>query len=329
MLALLQTNIGAKGIVRAFITGADGFVGQWLVRELQDAGYEVHGGSRAARMPLRTLDAMRANEMHWHRIDLTEPESLCAAVSAARPDAVFHLAAQSSVPASIADPADTFEVNLLGTVRLLDACRREAPDAMLVVAGSAEVYGIADPAQMPLREDAPLRPANPYAGSKAAAEVSTLQYARSGWVRALVTRSFNHTGPGQSEAFAAPAFAKQISAIRSGAQAPVLRVGNLGAFRDFLDVRDVVAAYRLLAQRGGPCNVYNVCSGTAVSMREIVDGLVRIAGVEVTIEEDPARMRPSDTPLLVGDSSALQRATGWTPTIPLVQTLTDLLASYA
>lgn len=313
---------------RALVTGADGFVGQWLVRELQDAGCEVHGGSRAARMPLRTLDAERANAMHWHRIDLTEPESLCVAVSASRPDAIFHLAAQSNVPASIADPAETFEVNLLGTVRLLDACRREAPDAMLVVAGSADVYGIADPALMPLREDAPLRPANPYAGSKAAAEVSTLQYARSGWVRALVTRSFNHTGPGQSDAFAAPAFAKQIAAIKAGAQKPVLRVGNLAALRDFLDVRDVVAAYRLLSERGGPCNVYNVCSGKAVSMREIVDELVRIAGVDVTIEEDPARMRPSDTPLLVGDAGALQRATGWAPTRPLTQTLTDLLSSY-
>ncbi|HEY7982296.1 MAG TPA: GDP-mannose 4,6-dehydratase [Candidatus Eremiobacteraceae bacterium] len=321
MLALIQ-------IVRAFVTGADGFVGQWLVRELQDAGYEVHGGSRAARMPLRTLDAERAKAMHWHRIDLTEPESLRAAVSASRPDAIFHLAAQSNVPASIADPAETFEVNLLGTVRLLDACRREAPDAMLVVAGSADVYGIADPSLMPLREDAPLRPANPYAGSKAAAEVSTLQYARSGWVRALVTRSFNHTGPGQSDAFAAPAFAKQLAAIKAGAQPPVLRVGNLEALRDFLDVRDVVTAYRLLAERGGPCNVYNVCSGTAVSMRQIVDELVRIAGVDVRIEEDPARMRPSDTPLLIGDASALQKATGWMPTIPLDQTLTDLLASY-
>jgi len=314
--------------MRAFITGADGFVGQWLVRELQDAGYEVHGGSRAARMPLRTLDAVRANAMQWHRIDLLEPDSLCAAVSASRPDAVFHLAAQSNVPASIADPADTLEVNLLGTVRLLDACRREAPDAMLVAVGSADVYGAADPSLMPLREDAPLRPANPYAASKAAAEVATLQYARSGWVRALVTRSFNHTGPGQSDAFAAPAFAKQIAAIRSGDQGPVLRVGNLNALRDFLDVRDVVAAYRLLAERGGPCNVYNICSGTAVSMREIVDVLVRIAGVEVKIEEDPARMRPSDTPLLVGDASALQRATGWAPAIPLAKTLTDLLASY-
>jgi GDP-4-dehydro-6-deoxy-D-mannose reductase len=315
--------------VRAFITGADGFVGQWLVRELQDAGYEVHGGSRAARMPLRTLDALRASAMQWHRIDLLEPDSLCAAISASRPDAVFHLAAQSNVPASIADPADTLEINLLGTVRLLDACRREAPDAMLVAIGSADVYGTADLGQMPLREDAPLRPANPYAASKAAAEVATLQYARSGWVRALVTRSFNHTGPGQSDAFAAPAFAKQIAAIRSGGQAPVLRVGNLKALRDFLDVRDVVKAYRLLSERGAPCNVYNVCSGSAVSMRDIVDELLRIAGVEVKIEEDPARMRPSDSPVLVGDAGALQRATGWTPTIPFSQTLTDLLAYYA
>ena len=316
-------------LMRALITGADGFVGQGLVRELQDAGYEVHGGSRAVRMPLRTLDPVRVSAMRWHRLDLSDVDSMRAAVNASRPDAIFHLAAQSNVPASIANPAETFEVNLLGTVRLLDACRQEAPDAMLVVAGSADVYGMADQAEMPLREDAPLRPANPYAASKAAAEVSTLQYARSGWVRALVTRSFNHTGPGQSEAFAVPSFAKQVAAIRAGAQPPVLRVGNLGALRDFLDVRDVVSAYRLLAQAGSPCRVYNVCSGVAVSMREIVDRLIAIAGVDVSIEEDPARMRPSDTPRLVGDASALRQATGWAPTIPLERTMTDLLASYA
>ena len=315
--------------MRALVTGADGFVGQWLVRELQDAGYEVHGGSRAVRMPLRTLDPIRVNAMQWHRLDLTDMDSLRTAVSASRPGAIFHLAAQSNVPASIANPGETFDFNLLGTVRLLEACRHEAPDAMLVVVGSADVYGTADPAQMPLREDAPLRPGNPYAASKAAAEVSTLQYARSGWVRALVTRSFNHTGPGQSEAFAVPTFAKQVAAIRAGAQPPVLRVGNLDALRDFLDVRDVVTAYRLLAQDGGPCRVYNVCSGAAVSMREIVDRLIAIAGVSVTIEQDPARLRPSDTPRLVGDASALREATGWAPKIPLEQTLTDLLASYA
>jgi len=312
-------------MTRALVTGADGFVGQWLVRELQDAGFDVHGASRAARMPLRTLDPVRASAMRWHRMDLSDADSLRSAVSSARPDAIFHLAAQSSVPASVADPAETFDVNLLGTVRLLDACRRDAPDAMLVVTGSADAYGVADSSAMPLRESEPLRPANPYAASKAAAEAATLQYARSGWVRALVTRSFNHTGPGQSDAFAAPAFARQIAAIRAGVQSPVLRVGNLAAQRDFLDVRDVVAAYRLLAQRGGPCKVYNVCSGVAVTMREIVDRLLSIAGIEVAIEEDPARMRPSDTPLLVGDGSALRRDTGWTPKFALDQTLTDLL----
>ncbi len=313
--------------MRALITGADGFVGQWLTRELLDAGDSVFGGARARRMPLHTLGEFRAAAVTWRQIDLSDEASLISAVRDARPDAVYHLAAQSSVPASIADPADTLEVNLMGTLRLLEACRREAPDAAVVVVGSADAYGEVDPASMPLRESAPLRPGNPYAASKAAAEVATLQYARCGWVRALATRSFNHTGPGQTDAFAAPAFAHQIAAIARGDQKPILRVGNLMARRDFLDVRDVAKAYRALALRGGPCKVYNVCSGAAVSMREIVDMLLDIAGVNVTIEEDPAKMRPSDTPLLVGDATALRSDTGWKPAIPLERTLRDLYAA--
>lgn len=312
--------------MRAFVTGADGFVGQWMLRHLQDAGDTAFGGVRARRLALHTLGEPRAAAVEWRQIDLSDLDSLTSALRDARPDAVYHLAAQSSVPASIADPADTLEVNLMGTLRLLEACRREAPDAAIVVVGSADAYGNADTDAMPLRESVPLRPSNPYAASKAAAEVATLQYARCGWVRALATRSFNHTGPGQSDAFAAPAFARQIAAIARGEQKPVLRVGNLSAQRDFLDVRDVAAAYRALAEKGGPCKVYNVCSGDAVSMREIVHTLLEIAGVRVTLEEDPARMRPSDTPLLVGDSSALCRDTGWTPSIPLERTLRDLYA---
>jgi GDP-4-dehydro-6-deoxy-D-mannose reductase len=314
--------------MRALITGADGFVGQWLIRELLEAGDIVFGGARSRRMALHTLGEIASARVEWRQVDLSDAESLTAAVRDARPDAVYHLAAQSSVPASIADPADTLEVNLMGTLRMLEACRREAPDAAIIVVGSADAYGNADPALMPLRESTPLRPLNPYAASKAAAEVATMQYARCGWARALATRSFNHTGPGQSDLFAAPAFARQIAAIARGEQKPVLRVGNLTARRDFLDVRDVATAYRALAERGAPCKVYNVCSGESISMREIVDALLDIAGVTVSIEEDPARMRPSDTPLLVGDATALRRDTGWKPTIPLDRTLRDLYESF-
>jgi GDP-4-dehydro-6-deoxy-D-mannose reductase len=181
------------------------------------------------------------------------------------------------------------------------------------------------PNDLPLRETAPLRPSNAYSASKAAAEVIALQYARSGALSVVATRSFNHTGPGQRTAFAAPAFARQIADISRGRQPAVLQVGNLASRRDFSDVRDVVRAYRLLVERGRPGDVYNVCSGRSVSMREIVDDLIRIAGVEIEIKIDPARLRPVDTPDIVGDNSLLRRDTGWQPLIPLRTTLEDLL----
>jgi len=185
------------------------------------------------------------------------------------------------------------------------------------------------PAALPLKEEAPIRPHSPYAASKVAAEAITLQYARTGWLRVVATRSFNHTGPGQSPAFAVPSFAKQIADAAGGRGARTLKVGNLAAQRDFTDVRDVVAAYRLLVERGSSGSVYNVCSGHAVSMRQIVDDLLKVAGVDATIEEDPVKLRPIDAPIIYGDASALQRDTGWRPTIPLVRTLTDVYQWYA
>jgi GDP-4-dehydro-6-deoxy-D-mannose reductase len=182
---------------------------------------------------------------------------------------------------------------------------------------------------LPLRESAPLAPTNPYGASKAAAEAIVVQYARAGMLRTAATRSFNHTGPGQRPLFAVSGFAKQIADITRGQQPPVLRVGNLDARRDYSDVRDVVRAYRLIADAGSSGSVYNVCAGKSVAMREIVDELIGIAGIHVSIEVDPARMRPSDTPDLVGDNTSLTTDMGWRPTISLAQTLRDVYAWHA
>lgn len=314
--------------MRALVTGADGFAGQWLVRALVEAGDEVAGASRSAPLPLQTLGPMAAG-VDWHRADVRDFEALVSLLQRVRPQVVYHLAAQASVPASLDDPLATFGVNVMGTAALLEACRKNVPDARVISVGSADAYGRVDPAQLPLREDAPLNPNNPYAASKAAAELLALQYARCGWLDVVAVRPFNHTGPGQSPSFAAPAFASQIAAIKAKALPPVLKTGDLCARRDISDVRDTVEAYRLLGSGMGKAPVYNVCSGRAVSMGEIVDELQSIAGVRVTLEPDPARMRSVQTPVLVGDAAALKRDTGWSARISLRQTLSDLYEWFA
>ena len=271
--------------MRAFVTGADGFVGQWLLHKLLADGSRVTGMIRAARPALTTLTPDLAARVDWRHCELSDAAGMLKLLREAKPSAVFHLAAQSSVPASIEDPRTTLETNVLGTARLLEAVRDAALDATVVVAGSADAYGAVTEDQLPLRESTPLRPRNPYAASKAAAELVALQYSLSGWARVIVTRSFNHTGPGQSSAFAAAAFAKQIAAFKKKGRGGEIRVGNLTPRRDITDVRDVVDAYVLLAKRGVAGTVYNVCSGRDYSMREIVDELVGSVGNSLRCRE--------------------------------------------
>ncbi|HEY9181241.1 MAG TPA: GDP-mannose 4,6-dehydratase [Candidatus Baltobacteraceae bacterium] len=304
--------------MRALVTGASGFVGGYLVQRLaQDAEVFAAGGPHdgAGYLPIDLLDA----------------ETLHAAFDLAQPDVVFHLAAQAFVPQAIEAPAETYETNVMGTANVLAALRafrdRGERKVRLVYVSSAEVYGAQPPESMPIDEMRAPNPANPYAASKAAAEAFVLGEVRSFGVDAVITRAFNHIGAGQSERFAVPSFAAQLSKIAQGGE-PVLHVGNLEAKRDFLDVRDVVDAYVLLAQRGASGEIYNVCSGTALSMREILGELIRVAHVPVEVREDPARMRPSDVPLLYGNNEKLRHATGWSPRIPLRVTLQDVYRSF-
>ncbi|HLL82817.1 MAG TPA: GDP-mannose 4,6-dehydratase [Longimicrobium sp.] len=304
--------------MRALVTGAGGFVGSYLVRLLVADGVEVFAGSLDGTPPSGDPAGAR-----WLGLDVTSAASVAAAVEEARPEAVFHLAGQASVAGSFADPVGTWDANATGTLRLVEAL---AAGTRMVLAGSAEVYGPVPEAEQPIREERPLRPANPYAASKAAAEMACVGVAAARGVEAVVARSFNHTGPGQDARFALPSWARQIAAIRAGSAEPVLRVGNLEARRDLLDVRDVVRAYRRLAEAGVPGTAYNVCSGAASSMREVLDALVAASGADVRVEVDPERVRPVDVPLLLGDGSRL-RALGWAPEIPLRRTLADLLAA--
>lgn len=302
--------------MRVLVTGAAGFVGSWLVPALVAEGHAVfatgHPGHAAPE------DGMGAE---WVAMDVTSADSVSAAVERAAPDAVFHLAGQASVGDSFRDPLGTWDVNATGTLRMAHALPK---GARLLLVSSAEAYGSVPETEQPISEDRPVRPCNPYAASKAAAEMAALQAGESVGIQVVVARSFNHTGPGQDPRFALASFARQLALIRAGGAEPVLHVGNLSARRDLLDVRDVVRAYLTLMRDGKPGSVYNVCSGTARSMREAVDELVDLSGTRARIEVDPDRVRPVDVPLLLGDNARL-RGLGWAPAIPFRQMLAGLL----
>jgi GDP-4-dehydro-6-deoxy-D-mannose reductase len=292
--------------MRALITGGKGFVGQWLAAHLKDHGDEV------AVIDIET--------------DVADGTAVRRVMHDVAPDAIYHLAAMTHVGESWEDPSQVLRVNVLGTAEVLAAARTR-PDARVLVVSSAEVYGVVGPEQLPLGESTPTAPASPYAASKLAAEAVALQAWRGYRQPVIVVRPFNHIGPGQSPNFFVPALAKRIvEARRSGAGS--LRVGTLTTRRDFTDVRDVVAAYRLLIERGSPGEVYNVCSGRDVAMSEVAMELLALAGADLTLETDPALVRPVDVPVLRGDAGRLLAATGWQPTIPLATTLADVLASW-
>ena len=293
--------------MRALITGGKGFVGQWLAAHLKDRGDEV------AVIDLET--------------DVADADAVLRVMGDVLPEAVYHLAAMTHVGESWEHPSQVLRVNVLGTAEILAAARTVAPNARILVVSSAEVYGVVQPAQLPLDESTPTAPASPYAASKLAAEVVALQAWRGYDQPVLVVRPFNHIGPGQSPNFFVPAMAKRIvEARRAGAAS--LPVGTLTTRRDFTDVRDVVAAYRLLVEKGAPGQVYNVCSGVDVAMSDVAAQLLALAGSDVRLETDPGLVRPVDVPVLRGDAARLRAATGWQPVIPLATTLADVLASW-
>jgi len=291
---------------RLFITGGSGFVGGHLATHVA-----------AARPDVFLVDAPE--------FDLNQRSSLDLALEAARPDWVVHLAAQSAVPQSFADPRGTYEVNFLGTLNLLEALAARRFDGRLLFVGSGDAYGRVADADLPVRETLPLRPRNPYAVSKAAAEALCYQWSQTGPFEIVITRLFNSLGTGQSPRFAVADFAQRIADIATGRAPPRLVTGDLDVTRDFTDVRDVVRAYLMLLDRGVSGEPYNVCSGREAGLRAVVTRLAGLAGVAVELVVDPARLRPGEQRRMVGDPAKLAAATGWTAAIPLDQTLQDIL----
>jgi GDP-4-dehydro-6-deoxy-D-mannose reductase len=293
------------------ITGAAGFAGSHLLDLLSAGGHDIAAWHRPGGRPRTT----------WGAIDLLDRAEVAAAIARLRPSIVYHCAGAAHVGRAWDDTEATFAINVRGTHHLLDALQRAGVTARVLVPSSALVYATA---AEPLSESHPLMPNSPYGVSKLAQEM--LAQRTNGTVSVALARPFNHFGPRQDPHFAASGFAQRIADIERGGWAPEISVGNLEARRDLTDVRDTVRAYQLILERGQPGRPYNVCTGRALLIRELLDMLLARARVPIAVKVDPARYRPHDTPLLVGDPGRLRDELGWTPTIPIEQTLDDLLA---
>ena len=305
----------SRGRGPVLVTGATGFAGGHLVEYLARSGDVVGWGRSNPRPELAKLAV-------WQAIDLLDRDRVRAAMATLRPAAVYHLAGAPNVAESWQDTVKPLEGNVLATAHLFDAIRRAGLDCRILLTGSAAVYA---PSDRPITESDPVAPSSPYALSKLAQEQLALRAFGDDGLSVIVARPFNHTGPRQTPAFVAPSMARQIALIEHGALEPVIRVGNLDARRDLSDVRDIVRAYAALMDRGRPGEIYNIGSGVGHSIATVLDALVSRSRVPVRIETDPARLRPSEVPSLVADSTRLREVTGWQPQITFDRMLDELL----
>ena len=308
---------------RAFITGIAGFAGSHLAEHLLAAGLRVSGASLPAG-GTSNIDHLQGR-VRVYLGDLSDQEWARSVLAEVRPAYVFHLAAQAAVSASWAAPGPTLVNNILGQLNLLQAIVALGLSPRVLVVGSADEYGLVRPDELPIRETNPLRPNNPYAVSKVSQDFLGYQYFLSHQLPVVRVRPFNHIGPRQGPGFVVPDFARQIAEAEAGLRPPVMQVGNLTARRDFSDVRDIVRAYALALERGEPGEVYNLGSGQAHSIQEILDTLLALSRIPLRVETDPARLRPADVPVVVGDCRKFRERTGWRPTVRLEDSLRDVL----
>ena len=308
---------------RALITGITGFAGSHLAELLLKKGMVVYGISRP-RSKTDNIDAIK-NEIRLEDADILDSHSLHSIMVKIKPDYVFHLAAQSFVQSSWASPANTMEINIVGSVHLFEAVRRAEISPVIQIACSSEEYGLVYENEVPVKEENPLRPQSPYAVSKVAMDYLGYQYHQSYGMKIVRTRGFNHTGPRRGEVFVTSNFARQIAEIEKGKKKPVIEVGNLEAKRDWTDVRDIVRGYLLAVEKGESGEVYNICSGKAFRVGDMLNLLLGMSKIKVEVKQVAERMRPSDVPILIGDYSKFHQKTGWQPEIPFEKTMEDLL----
>lgn len=307
--------------MRILITGAAGFVGRHLAAHLLAEGDDDLWGLARPENATPGLD----DRVRLVGADLMQRDQVAAALREARPDAIYHLAAQASVARSLNDPLPTLLNNVVAQVNLLEAVAEAGLDPRILVVGSNEEYGLTRPDELPIVETKELRPISPYAVSKVAQDMLGHQYFATRGLKIVRVRPFTHTGPDQSATFVTPAFARQLAEMEAGLREPVIRVGYIKGERDFTDVRDVVRGYRLLIARGQPGEVYNLGSERPRSIESILEGLIARSTVRPRVEVDQALVRPLEVPVQYCDCSKLRAATGWRPEIPFEQTLSDIL----
>jgi GDP-4-dehydro-6-deoxy-D-mannose reductase len=318
--------------MKTLVTGAGGFVGQWLCRALLEAGHTVTGATPDDPATAKILAEDEHSQVTWVRGDIRRTEDVRRFLDAGSPDAIFHLAGVSSVAGAALDGGTATEVNVVGAARLLSEVRARRRggllDPVVLVVGSGEQYGKHDAADLPLDEDAEQRPINTYAASKAAQEIVALEAFRSEGVRVICTRSFNHSGGGQSPTFLIPALVSRALAARNQ-RPPKVVLGSMTTVRDFLHVVDVVDAYIALASRGRPGEVYNVCSGRGTSVKDLAVAVLAATGVKAALTQDPDLVRSVEVPTLVGDNGKLREATGWSPEHGIPDIIEDVIAHTA
>jgi len=312
--------------MKVLITGITGFAGSHLVDYILKEHPDVEiFGIRRWRSRTETIRHFQ-DDIKIIECELRDLTSVFKVIEEVKPDRIFHLAAQSFVPTSWTSPADSLNTNIIGQLNIFEAVRSLDIHPWIQIACSSEEYGMVYEDEVPIKETNPLRPLSPYAVSKVGQDMMGYQYSASYGMKVIRTRGFNHTGPRRGDVFVCSDFAKQIVDIEKKKRLPVMKVGNLEAKRDFTDVRDVVRAYWLsLDDNCTPGDVYNIASGTVYTIQEVLDKLLSMTDVEIEIEEDPARLRPSDVPILLGDYSKFNAVTGWNPSIPFDQTLEDII----
>jgi GDP-4-dehydro-6-deoxy-D-mannose reductase len=311
--------------MKVLVTGITGFAGSHLVDymlTLKDV--EIFGILRW-RSRTENIEHFR-DKVTLMECDLRDASSTRDVIEAVRPDRIFHLAAQSFVPTSWTAPTESLVTNIIGQLNIFEAVKKTSLKPRIQLACSSEEYGLVHEDELPIRETNPLRPLSPYAVSKVGQDMLGYQYFKSFGLHVIRTRGFNHEGPRRGPVFVCSDFAKQIADIEKGRREPILRVGNLDARRDFTDVRDIVKGYWLALEKGEPGEEYNLCSGRAWVIKDMLDYLLKMSKTKIRVETDPARLRPSDVQVLLGDASKFKKATGWEPKIPFEQTLEDMLA---